>query len=79
MASDAAEGKVFQALGVMVQPAMNKFGLALVNAQTQYQLHINKAKGAVITLGQEVFRETLLLHSRPSAPLTPCLHPSIDQ
>ena len=56
MANDAAEGKVFQALGVMVQPAMNKFGLALVNAQTQYQLHINKAKGAVITLGQEVFR-----------------------
>jgi hypothetical protein len=56
MASDAKEGKVFQALGVMVQPAMNKFGLALINAQTQYQLHINKTKGAVITLGQEVFR-----------------------
>jgi len=34
MASDAEEGKVFQALGAMVQPAINKFGLALINAQT---------------------------------------------
>jgi hypothetical protein len=56
MANDAAEGKVFQALGVMAQPGMNIFGLALINAQTQYQLHINKAKGAVITVGREVFR-----------------------
>jgi hypothetical protein len=56
MANDAAEGKVFQALGVMAQPAANKFGLALINAQTQYQLHINKTKGAIITVGREVFR-----------------------
>ena len=54
MAADAEKGNVFQALGVMAQPTANKFGLALINAQTQYQLHINQSKGAYLTLGKEL-------------------------
>ena len=54
MAADAEKGNVFQALGVIAQPAANKVGLTLINAQTQYQLHINQTKGAYITIGTEV-------------------------
>lgn len=54
MEADGEKGNVFQALGVIAQPAANKVGLTLVNAQTQYQLNINQTKGAYLTIGTEV-------------------------
>ena len=54
MEADAQRGNVFQALGVLAQPEANKVELTLINAQIQYQLHINQTKGAYITIGTEV-------------------------
>lgn len=56
MAEDAKDGMVFQALGVMAQPEISKYTLALINAQMEYQLHRDQDKGAVIKIDQEVIR-----------------------
>jgi hypothetical protein len=49
------KGMPFAMLGAMVQPELNLYALLFLNAKEQYQLHLQKAKGATITIDGKSF------------------------
>jgi hypothetical protein len=52
---DAMRGSTFEALGALTQPERGKYGLIFINAKEEYQLHLQKEKGVVITVDGEEF------------------------
>lgn len=48
MTYDAVRGNTFEALGALVQPERDKYGLIFYNAKESYQLQRQKAKGATL-------------------------------
>lgn len=53
---DAMRGSTFEALGAMVQPERNKYGLLFFNAKEEYQLHLQKEKNVVLQIDGEEFK-----------------------
>lgn len=55
IAYDGANGNTFEALGALVQPERDKYGLMFLNAKKTYELQSQKAKGVTLTIDGEKF------------------------
>lgn len=55
MASDAGRGNTFEALGAMIQPERDVYGLMFLNAKTTYQFSTNRNKSCTVTADGEKF------------------------
>lgn len=55
MADDALRGSSFEALGAVVQPELDLYGLVFVNAKRAYQFSSNRNKSCTITADGEKF------------------------
>jgi hypothetical protein len=52
---DALRGNTFEALGALIQPERDIYGLIFLNAKPKYQLSLQKANGVVLKInGQEI-------------------------
>lgn len=54
MTYDALRGSTFEALGALVQPERNKYGLLFFNAKEEYQLERQKDKGVILQIDNDV-------------------------